>query len=162
MVEINLLPWREEERRYQHKKMQIILWLALSVSIVPMLGLYINLIWQEKTWIDRVATLARQAERYPLTTTRSVGKKNRIAVFLQQHNTNKKLFAALAHTRETKLCFNKIVRSKQKIFLWGYAHSALDLTHFLLDWQGLALFSEVKIEHMEKQKNHLRFQLQAV
>lgn len=162
MVEINLLPWREEERRYQRKQIGMILLLALVVSIVPMLGIYINLLGQEKEWSARVASLRGQAERYPVTLRTSLSKKTITMPFLQQHNKNKKLFDSLASTKADKLCFNKMVRIKQKIFFSGHAHSALDLTHFLLNWQALALFSEVKIEHMEKQKDHLYFQLQAV
>lgn len=165
MVEVNLLPWRDYTRAYQRKQIKVILFLTVVLSVLPLMGAFIFLSQQEKKRHLHVLQLKQEVARYGKT--RMLPKAGALRrgenkkIISQQHRTQQ-LFHALAFIKEENLCFTNMTRVKETIVFTGIARSALDLTLFLTHWRGVSLFSEVKIEQIEQQKNQVRFHLRAV
>lgn len=161
MVEINLLPWRDYSARYQKKQMQILFALIFLVGVMCWLVMFASLSWQEKKVRVRIATLKQSISHYGLPSATVI--KPGFHFLLNQRKKTIKLFHELAYLDEKNVCFTKMIRNKNKIYFSGQAHSAVELTYFLTHWQAGKLFSEVKIEQIEQQKNKpLQFRIQAL
>lgn len=168
MVSINLLPWRAYARRYQQ---QVLRKLLLSVFLLTLL-LIVCLHWitAERTQALqlRVTTLEQASQPLLLAqkqwkASSDSGNEAVMKALLNYRYATKKLFAELGRIKADTLCFTQIVRARGRISFAGQAHSAAELTAFLTGWRAAYLFSEIRVEQLEQQENHLiRFRFQAM
>lgn len=168
MVEINLLPWREYTRLYQAKQMKKILFLTLTLCVIPVTGMVLVLTWHEKQLHARITELKKETGRYavqkPLPAKQDrLDEAKTSKKYLDRQAATQKFFGELASISAANLCFTSVTRVMNKITFSGNARSAVDLTDFLTHWQAASFFSEIKIEQIEQQGHaFMRFRFQAL
>lgn len=165
MVTINLLPWREKARLYQHKKNKKIVAGVLgamlfgTVILHVLAARYVNFLQQQNAAIEQeleqVTHLAEEKMR-------GVQGENTQQHWLYYRDATRNLMRELGEKFATDVCFTEISRSKNRLFFSGHASSAANFTDFLAHWSAATLFSTIKIAYIKQVENRsVTFSFQA-
>ncbi len=176
MVEINLLPWRDNLRHYQLTVLRrsflvaIFLGIGLCALIHIFLAYEINKLtlqnallkqhWQQLT--ARKMNLQFVAHRDFVL--------NQLFDNSKQYFLNNQQFFSELENIAPEICLTRIERHNNLIDFFGKARSIADLSNFLLHWPKRYLFSQIKIIEIKHQgdgsvamvlrateNNHLKF-----
>lgn len=164
MVDINLLPWRPQQRNYQQKLLKIIIGSVVAIVLLVVGTRYGFLVYQVDEITARLETLQHQVEQL----SKQKENKDQYAEAdkiktLQFHDaTIKSLFVQLGLPYDNDVCFTSITRNKNKLSFVGRTRSPADLTNFLRTWQAANLFADMQIERLERDaKPNMFFHFQA-
>lgn len=156
MVNINLLPWREQELKYQKKMLGRMFVLTAMSGIIIIVVMHIILAQQENILRARI-----NAGNETLTKTHSqseVAAANPLPDIILIG----KIFSALESTSQAMICFTEIKNEQQSVLFKGKTQSMQDLTQYFLHWKAKALFTDLNIKQISQQENGmLEFALEA-
>jgi hypothetical protein len=151
---INLLPWRENELRYQKKALRQVCFMILALSLLIIVIAQIIFSNKEKTMKAGIILLNASLNDYS-------GREFQGEKFNSQSKTelprgknefSKKLFLEFEEMRTGKVCFTNIEDLSQGFLFSGKAASVGELTSFLRHWHAVYLFDELQIKSIEQDK----------
>ena len=159
MVNINLLPWREEELKYQKKILKrIFIFAALLAITINIIG-HIILSQQENAIQKRITDNNEILK--------NVNKMNATDVLSHADNALPditfigKIFSELGKIQQPMTCFTEIKNADQTFFFRGKAQSMQDLSNYLSHWKAATFFADIKIKQIKQQENGMvRFDLE--
>jgi Tfp pilus assembly protein PilN len=164
MVNINLLPWRQQQRKYEQKSLKVIMGSVFAIVLITVCIRYLYVAYQ----IDEVSARVESLQQQVVQRSKQQDNKNELAQVdklkeLQVHDiTIKSLLVLLGLPYDDEVCFSAISRQKNKLSFVGRTRSPADLTHFLRSWQAANLFADVQIERLERDaKPNMFFHFQA-
>ncbi|HLB42827.1 MAG TPA: PilN domain-containing protein [Gammaproteobacteria bacterium] len=159
MVVINLLPWREYNRRYENKITNIILLASITLTILIVMVIHVYLSQELKKLENAVDALRQQIKKHhDLDRVVYQQKESALAFkkltnhFENYYNGTRNLFNELEQYYPQKLCFTEIHRHQNTVRFFGYVYSMTDLADFLMRWHAIYLFTEIKIEQIDRNK----------
>lgn len=154
MVNMNLLPWREKQARYELRAlMYLILGAAVSAWFMLVCGdRYLS--YQQGASAERIEHLKKELNW-------RAGLANHLqhqeALIPQSDIFD--LFQRLNESDSREVCFEQIKKSKSGIELMGMANSPEQLTAFLQTSSLTAYFAELKINQLQQTDGQLKFYL---
>jgi Tfp pilus assembly protein PilN len=161
MVNINLLPWREEELKYRKKVIRKMLSLAILLVVVINLIIHQLISRHQHAVRERIVAMNKTVDH--VNQINGVGSTHsKSSVSLSDSDSLQKLFSVLGKNQAKKVCFTSIESREQSMFFIGKAKSVNDLTEFLLHWDAANLFAAIRIREMEQSEDGtVRFSYEA-
>lgn len=168
MVIINLLPWRDDLRVFQQRKVVKIILLTLLLNILFVACLHVILTRQchqleianhiLNSKIKKAGGIHHQHSHMNQPTI-PLSIIDNVVSYLDVTN---KLMTNLSQIKSESICFSEVSRHEHQITFNGYANSDIDLAVYLKAWRQSSLFSEMMINKIELQVNGtLYFQITA-
>jgi Tfp pilus assembly protein PilN len=168
MVEVNLLPWRDQQKLYEKKIVKNLLFAAVFFSLflnflihcfmtarIETLNSHVTLLQEE---VLKLETLQRQVEE---TRKHHDLSQQWLQQLTQYQAETTHLFTGLINRPIKNICFTALSRAANTITFLGYARSAIDLKEWLSSWGPAQNFFAIKIENLHEQKAnqiiHFRF-----
>lgn len=171
MVEINLLPWRDQRQRHEDRMVKKILMVMAAVSLSCLFGGYVWANHYVEKYQDQLSllqaewtSLLSEKQRYDEAQAR-IEKLRRVSANVRHYQAStQSVFVSLTEALDHHLCFTSIRREKNIYSFSGYSLSSVALSDFLREWRAAELFSEMKITKLNKlsHSHYMAFQFQAV
>ena len=161
------MPWRDYQRLYEQKIFKKILFSTLFLVIGIVLSGHFFLarytkhleIYIEKlNWEIKNLSLTGKMANQSRSPAFSEGK---IKEWIEGQEIMRKLFYSLGTIKQADVCFTKITRHQSNIFFSGTTDSPDHLTIFLLHAPFASLFSEITIDEVKKENDHIQFRFHA-
>jgi Tfp pilus assembly protein PilN len=155
MVNINLLPWREKQARYEMRVLMYTVPGAAACALLLLLCGDRHLSGQQKVLAERIVNLKKE-----LIWREGLAKNHsqRNATVAVQEDAFQ-FFERLNEVDTQKVCFEQIKKGKSGIELMGFASTSEQLTAFLRTSSLSSYFGEVKINQLQQVDGQLRFNL---
>jgi Tfp pilus assembly protein PilN len=157
MVSINLLPWRELQKKYENRLFKKILISLMVTLLILFSGIYFFLYYNIGILQERVSSLSAQYNEHSLNDDQE--KPNMI-------NSGKYIFPlieALSQPYTEKVCFKNIINNNDFVILTGISRSAIDLTEFLLHFAAGNFFAKIEVLSMKQTvSSDVQFSLRAI
>ena|SRR3990167_2937243 len=158
MVNINLLPWRAQQKQYEARMLKNFLLCSCCVSLSLLLLSHLILGYQIDNARRDQAKIQQGLDSFGQVSSSEEGDKTALStedvnMMLIHEHMLKKLFMMLSTYPAESICFNNIRHHNHTITFTGYARSAILLTDFLKQWTVASLFSEIQMDHI-KQLSH--------
>ncbi|HEX4044975.1 MAG TPA: hypothetical protein VHZ76_04845 [Gammaproteobacteria bacterium] len=157
MVTINLLPGRQVKEHHENSSIKKIMGFAVLASIIFYCCSHLGLQYQLQQIQRQSVILEQDKKQYAVMrqtdTVSAAGCQVSVEIKqLQLQLVN--LLHNMSAQISPQVCFIEMHR-QQAVMSWqGRAHSVLDLTNFLLQWRAAGLFDEIKVSHIQQQRNH--------
>ena len=160
MLRFNLLPWREHCLRYQ-QRMGLLLFISINGSLL-LISVFLHLYFfnrinqldaQVNFYRDKLAHLTMQ--QIPADTHHPLRSVSSFATAAQ-------LFFSLTKEPAQSLCFTEINRNNHRVSFEGQTESAALFTEYLKHFSQASLFSEIRIDHLEHQRDGVHFRFQGI
>ncbi len=154
MVTINLLPWREQQTRYEKRVLMYVILGAAACALFILLCCDRYLSYQKDASVERVEHLKKE-----------LSWRQGLANYLQQpakllpQNNVFDFFQRLNESDSREVCFEQIKKNKSGIELRGLASSSEQLTAFLQSSPLAAYFAELKINQLQQVNGQLKFNI---
>lgn len=158
MVEINLLPWRQQARLYQRKMTKIFIFVSVVLPMLILTGIHFIL----AQWVVdagfRVSHLAAEitAIKQAMLPQQDDLFTATIRKMFADRDTSVQLFTELDSVKMNEVCFTEITRKNQVVTFSGYARSINELTEFLKNWPIASLFSQIRLMDLHYQSGDRR------
>lgn len=156
MIEINLLPWREEliKRRKKFKKILVINAIVLIVLILvihKLMDAYQQNLIEKITKLNEVVQLQQPYNRIAISDL-TIDEKSMIH---KKRKLLQQLLNDINKINNDDICFSQVKINNNRIFFSGHANSAADFSRFILMWPAVGLFSEIQLEKLFQLPNQL-------
>lgn len=159
MVEINLLPWRENKRRYQIHKIKIMLGLSVLFMALVLGSLHFFLSVKERELTLHINALQGKIKHFE----RASLHKPVIHAATRSSFSLAQLLAELNRTKDHAVCLTHFLYTNKVATFMGKTRSAADLTEYLKQWPAAHLFSQINLNQFEqKETAFMRFQFEAI
>lgn len=159
MVTFNLLPWRQHKMLQQMRRANSIMLILIILTVILLSISHLLLAHREKVLHLQVSRLKQKIEKASLLELMqkqtSVSQHQPTKKNLFEDAITRKLFLAVSRPASNNVCFTQMTKVKNGISFAGNARSIIDLTTYLRYWQAAYLFSEIRIEKIYQDKNHL-------
>lgn len=139
-MNINLLPWRDEEIKYQKKIVKKMLVLAALLGMAINILCHFILSQQENTLQKRIIASNEMLKK--------TGKINLLETDDQLPSPGK-IFFVLGKKQQAMTCLTEIKSEYQLFFFKGKARSMQDL----MDWKAATILSDMKFKQIKQQEN---------
>lgn len=154
MVNINLLPWRAKQARYEKQILLYLLGGAIICALVIVMGC-------DQYLSSRQQATSKNLEKLKKELVWREGLANHIN---QQpalpHENPLLFFQRLNEVNAQEVCFNQIKKTKSGIELIGIANSSDQLSTFLQQSSFAKHFAELKVNQLQQQQSgQLKFHL---
>jgi hypothetical protein len=144
MVNINLLPWREEEIKYQKKCIKKILAITILFALTINIVSHFVLAQQENALQQRIDASNEMLKKSEISNLPDMDNELRdITTFIG------KIFSASGKEQQAKACFTEIKNDDQSFLIRGKARSMQDL----LDWKAESFPADMKIKQIKQQES---------
>lgn len=157
MVNLNLLPWREQQVRYERR---ILLTIVGCVSAAALLMVVIFdrcLYYQHQGVLSHLDQLKKEITWRAGLAKTSASPSNLAAM---PNENLQEFFKRLNQMDTTNICLEQVSKTKETIEMKGIASSADQLTSFIHRSSLVSYFSEVKVKQLQPQNtNQLKFHL---
>ncbi len=141
---INLLPWRQHLRLQQEKITKQIIFIAIGMTLAMVIAAHYTM----SEMIDRV-----QTQVFELKKLQPVVQNDHATPQVERgQQRTKNLFIEVMKRHHYEVCFTEIARERNIVDFSGSAKTAAELTEFLIHWQAAYLFSEIKIDKLQNQR----------
>lgn len=165
MIQINLLPWREQARHAKQIRFLVILiaFIGLTLFILLALHIYLNALISNQQSINTYLQTVITQEQTALASLNKE-KKSLAAIDSQLHfiislRNNSfhavRLLNELTKVLPEEITLNKIVREENIITLFGAAKSGLDITHLMKNIAQSAIFTQPVLTEISSEKNDI-------
>lgn len=163
MVEVNLLPWRHLQIRYE-RRVVLQIWISvIAISLIVSAYTHVKLSVRLATLQARITHLQEQNQLSINKKKQDVGAKQQqqldLRPWLQKlrayQQATLELMLKLKQPHAPILCFAEITRVNDTIQFSGMTRSAFDLTDFLMQWAAAPIFSRIRLNALEKQQSQL-------
>lgn len=164
MVIFNLLPWREHEYQYHKRKWRLIFTLSLSATLFTLFIWYALLIKDVTALEHYVETLNVSLLTYKknIRENQSDDQQYKLLDHVRTyHAANSRLLKAMHQPLISGICFTEISRHQSTLTYKGHAASVALFTDFIKDWRASALFTEIKIDHLQQEGDQIIFHFRA-
>lgn len=151
MVDINLLPWRQEQHQFHQRMIKRFIAASFAIAMIVVVSSYSWLNGQVENVSSQLIQLEKKQEE--LTKGKALPQlsdENKHALLLARHALAEKLFVSLVTSAIGEVCLQSVASQKNYFLFIGRTRSAADLMSFLRSWQGVALFSDIEIEQLEE------------
>jgi|GEM_PF-5134171 len=169
MLEINLLPDRQQRLQKQRKKLQRLFLINTGLLLMVLIAVHAVLQSQLTALRQREAALEEALLPWTAIEKQTLENKQQLASeqslkmdFDHYQNATVDVFRHLIHAVKAPLCLISLRRKKSEIEIKGYAPSVNALMTFLKNWNTGDVIQEIKIEKLQQQDNgSLYFHLKA-
>lgn len=154
MVNINLIPWREQQALYERRTL-------LQLLIGSILGALLILVVADRYLAHQQDTQAQHLEHFKKELIWREGLVNRTQVTnaFTSYDKLDDFFQRLNEVDTQQVCFQQIKKTKLGIEMMGIATSPELLTVFLQTSTMSSYFSELKINQLRQGSGELQFNL---
>ena len=152
MLNINLLPWREQKQLSEKRKVLQFGISAFCFSFILILSWYYFLKWKIFHLERKITELQIEQKEFAKTPTNKPSEITNETnnAFLRYQHATKLFFSDLVKLPDNNICFTEIIRDKNRMIFTGNAYSTIALTTFLTQWKSAYLFSEIRIKQIQK------------
>jgi Tfp pilus assembly protein PilN len=161
MVEINLLPWRAKQKKYQEKVTKNLCCAAIITSMLFISGIHLYLSHELKNTqlqINHAQKILMESAGMLPTATKATSPANTIKKLAASQQEIIKIFMSLGERSPARVCLTAINRQQDLLIFTGNAYSNQDLTEFLL---AFPMLGDLKIKQLQQRQQHLiQFQIE--
>ena len=152
MVIVNLLSWRQDKKRYEHRRMTIVLSMIVIMMMTACSSLHFYLSALENTAALAVNSMLQT--KAALMSSHNRLSSAPISQFVRETKNDisdiNELIISLHDVSFYAMCISQISRTDEAMVIAGRARSPDELTAFLKEFRGARLFSQITIEQIEK------------
>ena|SRR3990167_355762 len=148
MVEINLLPWREQRRQYEQKVMRLIIGGSLLLMLMVIIGMHVILSMQIKRKEWRVQQLQTAMDSLPDSVV--TNQNNQIIAEQLSGIALVKLLNDAARAVDSGVCYQRITHHDNLFELEGRALSMQSMTSGLQVLGQSPFFSTLRLRDLKK------------
>ena len=169
MVNVNLLPWRDAQYRYQSRQLKRYFLASLILPFMAMTIWYIRLQNESEPLREKLNGLNERWSAY-----RTAGpseaqvhqeevRRAKIQLIKQTNRKLRQFFMSFSSEASQTVCFTRVMYHGRDFIFQGRTQSSYALTDFLKHWHTSSLFSEIKLQQLikSKQNESMQFQLKA-
>jgi Tfp pilus assembly protein PilN len=170
MVDINLLPWRDEKKARQLSRLKRMLIMTIGVMIGIAAIAHNFMLFRQHQINQQIIILSQQYDAVSALIHESLDIQamtlttDEISMIQKDQLLIKNLFKKLEEFNTNQICFTEISSEGNNLNFYGKSRSAIDLTDFLTKKKLFNLFPEVKLEELSKQENNnsIAFRLRVI